>query len=58
MNIPHFVMSKSQRKKMLYKRGVGQKMTKADEGVGGVIQKMTIADRGEGRCNELLLLLG
>ena len=34
MNIPHFVRSKSQREKLSYKRGVGQKMTKADEGVG------------------------
>ena len=35
MNIPHFVRSKSQRKKLSYKRGVGQKMTKADEGGRG-----------------------
>ena len=46
MNIPHFVRSKSQRKKLSYKRGVGQKMTKADEGGGGVIQMLTIADEG------------
>ena len=35
MYIPHFVRSKSQRKKLPYKRGIGQKMTKADEGGRG-----------------------
>ena len=44
MKILHFIMSKSQHRKLLYNRAVGQMLTKADEGGGGVSQMLTIAD--------------
>ena len=46
MKILHFIMETSLRKKLLYKRGGGQTLTKADEGGGGVSQMLTIADEG------------
>ena len=48
MNIPHFIMSKSQHQKLLYKRAGGKMLTMADEVGGGVSQMLTIADEGGG----------
>ena len=71
MYIPHFVRSKSQRKKLPYKRGVGQKMTKADEGgrgghpnadncwrggEGGSAKRWPLLTEGGGGVYELLFL--
>ena len=71
MYIPHFVRSKSQRKKLPYKRGVGQKMTKADEGgrgghpnadncwrggEGGAAKRWPLLTEGGGGVYELLFL--
>ena len=42
--------------KLLYKRGVGQMLTKADEGGGGVSQMLTIADGGGRGVQESLIL--
>ena len=71
MNILHFVRSKSQRKKLSYKRGVGQKMTKADEGgrgghpnadncwrggEGGSAKRWPLLTEGGGGVYELLFL--
>ena len=44
--ILHFIIKTSQRKKLKYKRGVRQMLTKADEGGGGVSQMLTMADGG------------
>ena len=46
---------------MGHKRGVGQMLTKADEGggrEGGVRQMLTIADKGGGGVQEPLILAG
>ena len=40
--ILHFIMKTSQRKKLKYKRGVGQMLTKADEGGRGGVQEPLI----------------
>ena len=71
MYIHHFVRSKSQRKKLPYERGVGQKMTKADEGgrgghpnadncwrggEGGSAKRWPLLTEGGGGVYELLFL--
>ena len=46
MNIPHCIMSKNLRRKLQYKRAVGQMLTKADE--GGSVKYWPFLTRGGG----------